>query len=58
MAISSQIKPGTYEKAFKNLDWIATIATMDKEIKALQANKTWYLTELPPNKTPIRCKWI
>jgi len=31
---------------------------MNKEIKALLDNKTWYLTELHPKKTLIGCKWI
>ncbi|XP_031112009.1 uncharacterized protein LOC116015983 [Ipomoea triloba] len=31
---------------------------MEVEIDALQKNKTWELTELPPGKTPIGCKWV
>ncbi|GJU18907.1 ribonuclease H-like domain-containing protein [Tanacetum coccineum] len=31
---------------------------MNLELQALEANKTWVLTELPPNKTPIRSKWV
>lgn len=31
---------------------------MDKEIKALLDNKTWILTDLPPNKKAIGCKWV
>lgn len=31
---------------------------MAAEIKAVEDNNTWLLTELPPGKTLIGCKWI
>ena len=31
---------------------------MATEIVALEANNTWILTSLPPNKKPISCKWV
>ncbi|XP_019167631.1 PREDICTED: uncharacterized protein LOC109163333 [Ipomoea nil] len=31
---------------------------MKIELEALQANNTWILTDLPPGKKPIRCKWV
>ncbi|CAM8910995.1 unnamed protein product [Rhodiola kirilowii] len=31
---------------------------MNKEIKALEGNNTWLLTDLPKNKTVVDCKWI
>ena len=31
---------------------------MTEEIQALEDNKTWTLEELPPEKKPIRCKWV
>lgn len=31
---------------------------MAAEIHALEANNTWLLTDLPPNKRPIGCKWV
>ncbi|GKD85841.1 retrovirus-related pol polyprotein from transposon TNT 1-94 [Tanacetum coccineum] len=31
---------------------------MTKEIQALEANKTWKLTTLPPHTLPIRHKWV
>ena len=30
----------------------------DAEIAALEANNTWTLTPLPPNKKAIGCKWV
>jgi len=55
LAISSHAEPHTYEEAIRNSSWVEA---MNKEVRALQANKTWYITELPSNKTPIGCKWI
>jgi len=55
MAISSHVEPHTYEETVKNPNWIEA---MNKEIRALLENKTWHLTELPPDKTPIGCKRI
>ena len=31
---------------------------MNVEIQALEANHTWTLTDLPPHKTAIGCKWV
>ena len=31
---------------------------MKAKIDALQANKTWVMSKLPPSKVPIGCKWV
>ena len=31
---------------------------MEVEIRALESNSTWILTELPHGKKPVGCKWI
>nr|KYP45004.1 Retrovirus-related Pol polyprotein from transposon TNT 1-94 [Cajanus cajan] len=31
---------------------------MNSEIKALESNNTWILTQLPPHKAAIGCKWV
>lgn len=31
---------------------------MNQELEALEANYTWKITTLPPEKTPIGCKWL
>jgi hypothetical protein len=34
------------------------IEACDSEYNSLMKNKTWELTELPPDRQPITCKWI
>ena len=34
------------------------VEAMKKEIKALEENETWILTDLPHGKQPIGCKWV
>jgi len=55
LAISSHVEPHTYEEAIRNSNWVEA---MNKKVCALQVNKTWYIIELPHNKTSIGCKWI
>ena len=31
---------------------------MNEEMEALYRNATWELTDLPPNRKPIGCKWV
>ena len=31
---------------------------MVEELRALEKTHTWDLVDLPPDKTPIGCKWI
>jgi hypothetical protein len=31
---------------------------MDDELQALHRNNTWIITDLPPGKKPIGCKWV
>lgn len=55
MAVTTIDDPRTYNQAIKHDCWKAA---MQAEIKALQENNTWEVTELPPGKTPIGCKWV
>lgn len=31
---------------------------MQSELQALQDNRTWTITSLPPGKKPIGCRWV
>ncbi|GJY96350.1 retrovirus-related pol polyprotein from transposon TNT 1-94 [Tanacetum coccineum] len=49
------MEPHTYTQASKEKKWVEA---MQKELQALEANKTWELTLLPPHKVHIGCKWV
>lgn len=48
-------EPVNYKCAAKDENWREA---MRKEIEAVEKNKTWKLTELPPGHKPIGLKWI
>lgn len=48
-------EPKTYNAAIKHQCWKDA---MNLEIQALQNNNTWTLTDLPPGKVLIGCKWV
>nr|GEW19606.1 putative ribonuclease H-like domain-containing protein [Tanacetum cinerariifolium] len=54
-ALNKSIEPRTYKEAILDDNWVNA---MNKEIKALNKNHTWGITELPPGRKPIGCKWI
>jgi len=54
-ATSSIYEPTTYSEAITDPRWIEA---MQAEIQALESNKTWEITDLPPGKKPIGCRWI
>ncbi|WVZ17643.1 hypothetical protein V8G54_010625 [Vigna mungo] len=55
LSITSNTEPNSYSVASKNPEWVTA---MSVELDALQANNTWVLTTLPPNKTAIGCRWV
>ncbi|GJW08993.1 retrovirus-related pol polyprotein from transposon TNT 1-94 [Tanacetum coccineum] len=48
-------EPHSFAYDYKDVKWIEA---MNKEIQALEQNKTWTLTLLPPGKNPIGHKWV
>ena len=52
MATSSETEPKSFKEASQSDKWIKA---MNAEIEALEANHTWILTNLPPNKSAIGC---
>ena len=55
VSIFSMAEPKSFKQVVLDENWKKT---MEKEIKALEANQTWILTLLPPNKKTIGCKWV
>lgn len=69
--MSNSSLPGTYQAFLTKLTFLKDpqsyaevvldpkwILAMNKELQAFQDNNTWSLTDLPPHKVPIRCKWV
>lgn len=50
--------PMTVEEALSSVNSKDWKAAMTEEFNSLQENNTWQLTELPPNRRPIQCKWV
>ena len=55
LSLSIVLEPQTYTQVVKHACWIDA---MDKEIVALESNRTWTLTALPFGKKPIGSKWV
>jgi len=55
LSLSTQTEPQSYEEAMESPEWKQA---MQNEIKALDANDTWKIVDLPIGKTPIGCKWV
>ncbi|XP_020972603.1 uncharacterized protein LOC107627359 [Arachis ipaensis] len=55
LAITTTVEPKTYEQAVVHECWRNTISA---ELLALEKNKTWKITSLPPGKRAIGCKWV
>ncbi|WJZ83952.1 hypothetical protein VitviT2T_003590 [Vitis vinifera] len=47
--------PQNIQEAFKFPKWKAAV---DEEVRALEKNGMWEITDLPRGKKPVGCKWI
>jgi len=54
-AITSGHEPVSFSEAVKDERWRDA---MQREIQALQDNGTWEISDLPPNKKALGCKWV
>lgn len=48
-------EPSNFDHAVKDIEWQKA---MRVEMDAIEKNKTWVLTDLPPGRKPITLKWI
>jgi hypothetical protein len=55
LQVSSTHEPQFFHQANKFQHWRDA---MNTEIAALEENQTWLITDLPPHKVPIGCKWV
>lgn len=55
LAFSNHSKPKTYKQAAQHPKWKEA---MYAEMSAIGKNSTSLITELPPGKTTIGCKWV
>jgi hypothetical protein len=51
-------EPKTYKQALESLNKQEWLNAMNTEITELEAQNTWTIINLPPNKIPLRGKWV
>lgn len=49
------LEPSTYEEAVQFEGWLET---MEEELKMINKNDTWVLTDRPENRKIIGLKWV
>ncbi|XP_016752451.1 uncharacterized mitochondrial protein AtMg00820-like [Gossypium hirsutum] len=52
---SLRVEPQSLKEAMKNAGWRSA---MQKEIRALEDNDTWFIETLPPEKKVLGSKWV
>ena len=54
-AVDEGVEPKSFKEAMNSSGWREA---MQKEISALEDNRTWVMTDLPPGKKALGCKWV
>lgn len=53
-----QDEPLSYTEAVSGTERNQWVAAMQEELDSLAENRTWEITELPPGRKAIGCRWI
>lgn len=53
--LNKSVEPRNFQEASQDQNWVNA---MNLEMEALYRNQTWEITNLPPNRKAIGCKWI
>ncbi|KAL2237830.1 UNVERIFIED_CONTAM: Retrovirus-related Pol polyprotein from transposon RE1 [Sesamum indicum] len=53
--LSNMQEPRDFKQAQEKIEWRKA---MQEEIDALEKSRTWKVTDLPPNRRTIGCKWL
>ena len=56
--LTDEGEPESFDKALQVEDSIKWEQAMDDEMKSLEKNDTWVLTELPAGKRALLNKWV
>ncbi|KXJ81160.1 hypothetical protein RP20_CCG021493 [Aedes albopictus] len=51
-------EPESYREAMQRDDRTSWCDAMREELEALKLNDTWELTDLPPGRRALKCKWV
>ena len=51
-------EPETYAEALSGPDKARWKEAINEELDSLYDNKTWVITGLPRDRTPVKCKWV
>lgn len=55
LMLSSVDEPTSFSDAAREMEWKQALKI---EIKSIEKNDTWVLTDLPPGHKPIGLKWV
>ena len=56
--LTDEGEPESFDEALQVVDSIKWVQAMDYEIRSLEKNDTWVLTELPAGKRAFLNKWV